>query len=189
MTISTTPNLALPWPNNDEAVTNGWDAIRDLAVALDTYLTTGHLTALDPIVRQSAASLSGPGSLWTLGDFGVATQGASGDTGGWYRTREGIVDGWALAVQNGNGPSFPPTAAANTWVKLPVACPELPHRMPVGSYSYWSFDRTAGAVSEGELLLDKYFIAGEYWGQLTSRLNSNNQYSLAVHWEYPVDLP
>jgi hypothetical protein len=36
VTINTTPNRGYPWPDNTEAVTNGWDAIRDLAVALDT---------------------------------------------------------------------------------------------------------------------------------------------------------
>lgn len=188
MTISTTTK-GFRWPNNDEPVTNGWDAIRDLAVDVDGYLDLGHLTAQDPIVRQSTTLLAGPGSLWTLGDFGVATAGASGDTGGWFRTREGIVDGWASAVQNGNGPSFG-GPAANTWVKLPVAAGELPHRMPVGSWSYWSFDRSAPPGLAGEILLDKgFFIAGEHWGLLSTRLASNNQFSLNVRWSYPIDLP
>lgn len=36
MTINTTANRGYPWPDNAEAVANGWDAIRDLAVAVDT---------------------------------------------------------------------------------------------------------------------------------------------------------
>jgi hypothetical protein len=35
VTVSTTPNRGYHWPNNDEPVTNGWDAIRDLAVDVD----------------------------------------------------------------------------------------------------------------------------------------------------------
>lgn len=39
MAINTTPAHGLPWPDSAEAVTNGWDAIRDLAVAVDGELT------------------------------------------------------------------------------------------------------------------------------------------------------
>lgn len=38
MTIETTAELGLPWPDNAEAVANGWDAIRDLAEAMETLL-------------------------------------------------------------------------------------------------------------------------------------------------------
>ena len=38
MTINTTPQYGLPWPDNTEAVANGWDAIRDLAVAAEAAM-------------------------------------------------------------------------------------------------------------------------------------------------------
>lgn len=185
--MGTTPILAFPYPDPTDPLSAGANKIRDGLLAVETRLTVGGYTAADPIVRQSAATLAGPGSLWVLGDFGVATAGASGDTAGHFRVREGYCDGAALAVQNGNGPSFPPAAAANTWVKLP-AVTEMAHRMPVGDYSYWSFDRTAPGAQCGQLLLDKFFIAGEQWAMLDRRINSNNQWSLAVNWHYPVDV-
>lgn len=62
MTISTTPTLALPWPNSDEPVSNGWDAIRDLAVALDSHLATpywrGKATAIQTIATGNNTGLS-----------------------------------------------------------------------------------------------------------------------------------
>lgn len=60
MTISTTPKFALPWPENDEPVTNGWDAIRDLAVALDA--------ALDDLPKGEIARVE-----VTAGDLGPYT--------------------------------------------------------------------------------------------------------------------
>jgi hypothetical protein len=59
MTISTTPNRGYPWPNNDEPVTNGWDAIRDVAVAVDTDLAgLGAWTAYVPTITGPTVTVN-----------------------------------------------------------------------------------------------------------------------------------
>lgn len=66
MTISTTTNRAYPWPNNDEPVSNGWDAIRDVAVAVDTDVNNLHRA----MEATKAAAQSFPnGTVDTLATF------------------------------------------------------------------------------------------------------------------------
>lgn len=175
--MGTTPLLGFPFPEDTDPVAQGAAAIEALAAAAEAYLTTPGFTAADPVVRQG-------GSTWVLGDFG-----ANGDTAGWYRTRAGVVEGWALAVQNGNGPTFPPTGAGVTHVKLPVVPGELPNRHVVGEWFYQSHDQSA--QGSGILRLDTTFIAIDAdwrWARLSANLNSNNQYSLGIKWHYAVDL-
>jgi hypothetical protein len=66
MTISTTANRAYPWPNSDEPVSNGWDAIRDVAVAVDTDVNN----LMRAMEATKAVAQSFPnGSVDTLATF------------------------------------------------------------------------------------------------------------------------
>lgn len=57
MTISTTPIYGFPWPNSDEAVTNGWDAIRDLAVAMEAKMVRGRVAYLERVAAIAAGGV------------------------------------------------------------------------------------------------------------------------------------
>lgn len=123
MTISTTPTLALPWPNNDEPVTNGWDAVRDLAVALDAHLATpyyrGEAQANQAIptanwtmidhVQVAARGCTEAGGLVTCPRAGVyllhGTARWSGSAAGFWRKLGVYVNG---ALVNGSVVAMPP---------------------------------------------------------------------------------
>lgn len=74
MTISATPNQGYPWPNNDEPVSNGWDAIRDLAVAVDLDVNRSLLIRMATKAVDQAFPNA---SVFTLATFDTYV----GDTG------------------------------------------------------------------------------------------------------------
>ncbi len=81
MTINTTTHRAYPWPASDEPVSNGWDAIRDVAVAVDADLAKGTFT---PQVSTAGT--------WTT----------TSDTGIWRRAG-GLVMAWGRTVRVSGG--------------------------------------------------------------------------------------
>jgi hypothetical protein len=64
--MGTTPNLGLPYPEVTDRVADGWDAIRDLAAALDTVVaaraTVAVANALD--ARLDAVEAAGADTGW-----------------------------------------------------------------------------------------------------------------------------
>jgi hypothetical protein len=179
MTISTTPR-GYRYPESDEPVTNGWDAIRDLAEDLDADLSaSGLVVSSDPEVHSN---LSG----WPLGDFG-GTPSDSGNTYQCHTVERGIVDAWGLAVLFANGPAFPPAPAAPTFVRLPVAPTGLAYRHLIGHWQLISHDDTG--VNAGTIRYDVEHVSGQHWGRLDKNLNTSFQYQLAYHLRYPLDMP
>lgn len=59
MTINTTPARGYPWPDNTEAVANGWDAIRDLAVAVDADMDPRPMGLLAYVETQGPHGMAG----------------------------------------------------------------------------------------------------------------------------------
>jgi hypothetical protein len=179
MTISTTPNRGYPWPDNAEPLTNGWDAIRDLAVAVDTDV--------DALADAAAARVVG----WTDYDprYGATSPiMLSANLRARYSVRDKLCE-----VQI-SGTYYPQTAGVYKWL-LPVAH-VAGHSVPLCVGTAWAYDISTSQRYQGAVVIPSGAGHVEVWTSGTNPWSdqggatapfawaaSNDQVSLSFRYE------
>jgi hypothetical protein len=184
VTINTTPNRAYPWPANDEPVTNGWDAIRDLAVAIDTDVDAIADAAAARVVPWTAYDPRLPGSSPIFLSLS-------------YKARYSIRD--KLCEVEIGGHYYPSTAGPFAFA-LPVAM--SPHDYPVSLCvgSCWAYDFSTSQRYAGSVVIDPGATSVRLWSTGTNpwgdtggsqapftwAVNGSPEDSLSLSFRYPV---